>query len=171
MSGAPPPRQLTAEQRRQAEEDYARIQQLGEQYGIGSGRNSNHGEVQNGHRMGAKGKQYVTKSGMYSSTDTKMPTLMEQNVQGSRYQKPYFQSLFKRESRVIDIFDDEDYYNKDAKAVSSTNFSVQQVFQFYMAKVSQSKSSKSDFDQFVFLCCSNIATRRKPFLRCMCTIT
>ena len=25
MSGAPPPRQLTAEQRRQAEEDYARI--------------------------------------------------------------------------------------------------------------------------------------------------
>ena len=75
--------------------------------------------------MGSKGKQYVTNKGMYSSTETKMPTMMEQDVQGSRYQKPYFQNVFKSTSRVIDIFDDEDYFNSDAKAVSSTNFSVQ----------------------------------------------
>ena len=62
---------------------------------------------------------------MYSTSDTKMPTMMESNVQGSRYSKPYFQSIFKRASRVIDIFDDDDYFNEDAKAVNSANFSVQ----------------------------------------------
>ena len=67
----------------------------------------------------------MTKQGMYSSTDTSMPSLIESNVQGSRYKRPYLQRLFHRQSRVVDIFDHDDYFNTDAKTVSDTEFSVQ----------------------------------------------
>ena len=66
-----------------------------------------------------------------------MPKLGASNVQGSRYKRPFGQSFFHSYSRVADIFDSEDYFNEDAMKLSAQDFSVQQVFQFYIAQVSR----------------------------------
>ena len=62
---------------------------------------------------------------MFSNTDTSMPTIQESQYQGSRYTAPWGQRLLQRQSRIIEIFDNDEYFSSDAKAVTAKDFSVQ----------------------------------------------
>ena len=112
-------RQLTAEQRRQAEESVERINRLGQQYGI-----------ERGQPQGQR-----TPHGLISNQNTSMPVLSQQ-VQGSRYSRPFAQPLLHKKSRVADIFNHDDYFRWDCKDLGAENFSVQKVFKYYLAQVS-----------------------------------
>ena len=65
---------------------------------------------------------------MFSNTDTSMPTIEQSQYQGSRYTAPWGQRLLHRQSRIIEIFDNDEYFSSDAKAVTAKDFSVQQIF-------------------------------------------
>ena len=62
--------------------------------------------------------------------------LLSQSVQGSRYSKPYGQTLLHSASRVVDVFNNEDYFKWESTDMCAENFSVQKVFKYYLAQVS-----------------------------------
>ena len=61
--------------------------------------------------------------------------------EGSRYKKPYFQSLFRKQSTIRQIFENEDYVNRENEAeymaMGENTFSLNKLYNFYEAQVSQ----------------------------------
>ena len=57
--------------------------------------------------------------------------------------------MFVKEQKIVDIFRDEAYYSDELHVFSSDEFSVQKVFEQYMAEVSSTliKESNNEFVQ------------------------
>ena len=55
---------------------------------------------------------------------------------GVRYSRPYGWGLFAKDSRIVDLFGASDYYTDELKRFSDKEFSVEKIFDQYMAEVS-----------------------------------
>jgi len=62
---------------------------------------------------------------LISDANVAMPTLAATSVAAYRYKAPFGQSFFHKRSRIVDIFQHNEYFDPDVKKISSSDFSVQ----------------------------------------------